>query len=114
MSDEIQPSRLARETAEKVLQKIYGDDFAGCTVNFQDIAVIVQRGLEAEPQQARDLIGALNEVLQAIETLSTPPEKTEIRDRVHLDEVLSERMDAIRTIALKALGTLKTIEDQRR
>ena len=100
-------SRPALEIAENVLHKIYGPDFEGCTVTLDSIAEIVQRTLDGETQDNRVMLGALREVLDAIELLSRPPEKIEIKDGGHLASLLGERVDAIRAVTMKALEAVK-------
>ncbi len=100
-------SKAALEAAENVLQKIYGADFQGCSVTLDSIAEIIQANLDSHTQDSTTMLSALREVLEAIELLSTPPAKSEIKDGTHLARLLGERADGIRAIAAKALEAIK-------
>lgn len=100
-------SKAALETAEDVLHKIYGPDFQGCKVTLDSIAEIIQATLDGHTQDSSAMLSALREVLEAVELLSTPPSKSEIKDGTHLARLLGERADGIRAIAAKALEAIK-------
>jgi len=101
------PSQRSRETAEKILQKIYGDDFAGCTVGLDDLAQIVDNAVQEQTELNAEIIDAFKKVVEAVQLLSTPPQPGDVKDTRQLQEVLGERLDSIREITSR---TIKAIE----
>src|SRR6476620_3964508 len=95
------PSRSSSEIAEQILQRIYGDDFTGCSVDPIEIAKIVENGLQEQIRQSRDLLELYDKVVEAIELLSTPPESATMANQAELTKLLGERLDAIRSVATK-------------
>ena len=106
MSSKAGPSPSAADIAEQILQRIYGDDFAGCNIDPNEIASLVEAGLKNHQQRTTDLLDLYDKVVEAIDLLSTPPESAKVTDPVELGKVLSERLDAIRTVTTKTRETI--------
>jgi|SRR3954447_4962022 len=106
---EIAPSARARQTAEKVLQAIYGDDFAGCTVSLDDLAAIIDASIKEQTEINREIIDAFKKVVEAVQLLSTPPESGEVKDSKQLQEVLGVRLDSIREITSKTITAIDAL-----
>jgi len=106
---EIAPSAQARQTAEKVLQAIYGDDFAGCTVSLDDLAAIIDASIKEQTEINREIIDAFKKVVEAVQLLSTPPESGEVKDSKQLQEVLGVRLDSIREITSKTITAIDAL-----
>jgi hypothetical protein len=47
-----------------------------------------------------------DKVVEAIELLSTPPEAGKVTDPAELEKIISERLDAIRTVTTKTRETV--------
>ena len=103
------PSQRARQTAEKILQAIYGDDFAGCTVSLDDLARIIDGSVNEQADLNNEILDAFKKVLEAVQVLSTPPLPGEVKDPKQLQEVLGERLDSIREITVKTLTALNAL-----
>jgi hypothetical protein len=106
---ETAPSARARQTAEKVLQAIYGDDFAGCTVSLDDLAAIIDASIKEQTEINREIIDAFKKVVEAVQLLSTPPESGEVKDSKQLQEVLGVRLDSIREITSKTITAIDAL-----
>jgi hypothetical protein len=108
MSSEPSPSPgpAPADIAEQILQRIYGDDFAGCNVDPNDVAAIIDVGLKAHQQRSVELLDLYDKVVEAIELLSTPPDPAKVTDPAELSKILSERLDAIRTVTTKTRETV--------
>jgi hypothetical protein len=106
MSGESSPGPSASDIAEQVLQRIYGDDFAGCNVDPNEIASIIEAALKTHKQRTTDLLDLYDKVVEAIELLSTPPEPGRVTEKRELATILSERLDAIRTVTTKTRETV--------
>jgi hypothetical protein len=96
----------ASDIAEQILQKIYGDDFAGCNIAPDEIASVIETALEQQRKSAVDLLDLYEKVIEAIVLLSTPPEAGKIADPAELGKTLSERLDAIHAVATKTRDTV--------
>jgi len=101
------PSTPARQTAEKILQLIYGDDFAGCAVSLDELAAIVDGSIKEQRAVNGEIIDAFKKVVEAVHALSTPPDPADVKDSKQLQDVLGSRLDSIREITSK---TIKAIE----
>ena len=101
------PSAPARQTAEKILQLIYGDDFAGCAVSLDELAAIVDGSIKEQRDVNGEIIDAFKKVVEAVHALSTPPDPADVKDSKQLQDVLGTRLDSIREITSK---TIKAIE----
>jgi hypothetical protein len=101
------PSTPARQTAEKILQLIYGDDFAGCAVSLDELAAIVDGSIKEQRAVNGEIIDAFKKVVEAVHALSTPPDPADVKDSKQLQDVLGTRLDSIREITSK---TIKAIE----
>src|SRR5258706_4887667 len=102
-------SPSARQTAERVLQAIYGDDFAGCTISLDALATIIDQAIEDASRVNVEIIDALKKVIEAVQALSTPPPPGEVKDSKQLQEVLGQRLDSIRDIIDKIIIKLAPI-----
>jgi hypothetical protein len=96
----------AADIAEQVLQRIYGDDFKGCNIDPNEVAAIIEAGLKAHQQKSVDLLDLYDKVVEAIELLSTPPDAAKVTDPAELGKIISERLDAIRTVTTKTRETV--------
>ncbi len=95
----------AQAIAEDVLRTIYGDDYKGCTVSPDQIAAIIQSGLQRSQGSEGELMGLYEKVIEAIDLLSKPPEISKVTDPAELRVLLSERLDAIHTVTQKTRDT---------
>jgi hypothetical protein len=107
-----QNDHLAVSAAEEILRTIYGDDFKGCTVSLDAIAAIIDHALKQQAGQSRELHELYEKVVEAMHLLSTPPEPTKVTEQAQLNTLLSERLDAIRTITSKTLETSARVKAQ--
>ncbi|HEY0455638.1 MAG TPA: hypothetical protein VGE41_04645 [Verrucomicrobiae bacterium] len=105
MSAQAQPDKFATAAAEEVLRAIYGDDFQGCVVRLEDIAAIIQRTMEARAERDKELLGLYEKVVEGLHTLSTPPGTAVELGPNELRDLLSERLDTIRTLTTKVMQT---------
>ena len=105
MSTDAQPDNLAMFLAEEVLRTIYGDDYRGCTVSPEQIAVAIQKGLQQRQSQTNDLLELYEKVVEAVDLLSTPPESGKVTDPDQLGRLLGERLDGIHAVTAKTIQT---------
>jgi hypothetical protein len=106
MSSVPNPGPSSADIAEQILQRIYGDDFTGCNIDPSEVAAIIEAGLKAHQQRSVDLLDLYDKVVEAIELLSTPPEASKVTDPAELAKIISERLDAIRTVTTKTRETV--------
>jgi hypothetical protein len=104
------PNPSSSEIAERILQRIYGDDFLGCNVDPGEIANIVEKGLAEQIRRSGDLIELYEKVVEAVELLSTPPESAKLANQAELTKLLGERLDAIRSVATKTRETAAKVK----
>jgi hypothetical protein len=112
MSDNIGPRKIAFDTAEKVLAAIYGEDLEGCVVTLQSIAEIVEQGIESQTLSYKLLSEALIGAVRQIQTVSTPPEKDEVKTIQELADLLGDRADAIHQVTTKILDAWEKAKEQ--
>ena len=105
MSNHEQPDKLASFLAEEVLRTIYGDDYQGCKVNPDQIAAIIQKGLQQYQTQVDDLLDLYEKVVEAVDLLSTPPDPSKVTDPEQLRKLLGERLDGIHAVTTKTIQT---------
>jgi hypothetical protein len=105
MSGNSGPDKFATFLAEEILRSIYGDDYQGCTVNPDQLADIIEKGLKQRHSQADDLLELYEKVIEAVDLLSTPPDVTKVTDPEHLRALLSERLDGIHAVTAKTIQT---------
>jgi len=103
MSKDRQPDEMALATAEEVLRRIYGDDLTGCKVSLQEIGRIIHEG--AEPRGITELLELYEKLVEAIHLLSTAPTKEAVTEAAQLQELLTQRLDAIHQLTTKTLQT---------
>jgi len=106
------PSKPSSEIAEQILQRIFGDDFIGCTVDPSEIAKIVENGLKEQLRRSGDLLELYEKVVEAVQLLSTPPESAKQANQAELTKLLGERLDTIRSVALKTRETVAKFKGQ--
>ena len=102
--------KFANEVAEGILAAIFGPDLIGCPVTPEAIAPLIQEALDAHSKKEETVNALFVQVLEKIQLIATPPERTQITDTAHLAAVLGERADAILQITsqtLKAWEKLK-------
>src|SRR5258706_2714073 len=114
MSANGSPDKRALQAAEDVLRTIYGDDFKGCTVSLEQIAGIIGDSVRQTDPQTHELLELYEKLVEAIHLLSTPPEADKVADPGKLSALLSERLDAIYTLATKTMETTSLVKPQRR
>lgn len=105
MSSNGQPEKLASFLAEEVLRTIYGDDYRGCTVSPEQIAVVIQKALQQRQAQTDDLLELYEKVVEAVDLLSTPPDVSKVTDPDQLRALLGERLDGIHAVTTKTIQT---------
>src|SRR5262249_43585086 len=105
MDSHSQPDKLPSALAEEVLRAIYGDDFTGCCVNPNKIAMLIQDHLKQQQSQTRELLELYEKVVEAIDLLSTPPDGANITDPSELRALLSERLDNIHSVTTRTIQT---------
>ncbi len=110
---EAQPDRVSRLVAEQILATIFGDDLSGCPVSLDQVAIVVHEALQQRAEQDAKLIDLFKTVTSSILQVATPPESAKSAGPDELRSLLGERMDAIRSIALKTLDTITRIEQER-
>src|SRR5437868_15210928 len=88
----------AHAATEEILQKLFGDDYKGCTVNPDEIAAIILNGWQQQRGREFELLDLYEKVIEAVDLLSKPPEISKITDPAELRVLLSERLDAIHTV----------------
>jgi hypothetical protein len=105
MSTNAQPEKLASFLAEEILRNIYGDDYVGCTVSPDQIAAVIHKGLRQRQSQSDDLLELYEKVIEAVDLLSTPPDRTKVTDPEQLRTLLGERLDGIHAVTTKTIQT---------
>jgi hypothetical protein len=110
MSENPPSDKVALLMAEEVLRTIYGDDLKGCAVSLESIAGIMMEGLKQRESQTQGLLDLYDKVVEAMLVLSTPPDTTKVTDPKQLRSLLSERLDAIYTVAKKTRDTTAFIK----
>ena len=110
---EAQPDRVSRLVAEQILATIFGDDLSGCPVSLDEVAVIIHDALRQRAEQDAQLIELFKTVTSSILQIATPPESAKSAGPNELRSLLGERMDAVRSIALKTIDTITRIENER-
>jgi hypothetical protein len=107
VSSKTESSRLAQAAAEEILRTIYGDDFAGCTVSLDQIALVIQAALTRQGSRDQELLELHEKATEAMQLLSTPPDAAKQLGPGELQSLLSDRLDAVRALAAKVLDTSK-------
>ena len=87
------------------MRTIYGDDYKGCTVSPDQIAAVIQKGLQQRQARTNDLIDLYEKVVEAIDLLSTPPDPKQVTDPDQLRKLLGERLDGIHAVTTKTIQT---------
>jgi hypothetical protein len=111
MSTDSGPKRDPQEIAEEVLRTIYGDDFKGCTVTLDQIAAIVA-GAEQQQTETIELVDLYEKVIEALHLLSTPPDPQTVDDAKRLNDLLSQRLDAIHAVTTRTRQTTTLVKRQ--
>jgi len=112
MSKNARPEQLASVLTEEVLRTIYGDDFRGCRVSPDQVAQVIQEGLNTARGQTRELIELYEKVVEAVHLLSTPPEGKQVTDPSELRTLLSERLDGIHAVTTRTMQTTARARNQ--
>jgi len=103
MDSEEKPGKLANEVAFGILCAIYGPDLIGCRVSSDALTPLIQQALDAHAKKEETLNGLFVQVLEKIQLIATPPDRSQIKDAAHLASILGERADAILEITSKTL-----------
>jgi hypothetical protein len=110
---EQRPDRMSRLVAEELLATIFGDDLTGCPVSLDQVAVIIQEAVEQRAAQDSKLLDLHSTVVNSIHQLATPPVSAQNAGPNELRSMLSERLDAIRAIAVKTIETMERVKIER-
>jgi predicted translin family RNA/ssDNA-binding protein len=113
MSTNAPPDRLALLTAEEILRTIYGDDLKGCAVSLDSIAEIVGYALKQTANQNAEWLELYDKVIEAVHLLSTPPDISKVTEPKELQSLLSQRLDAIRSVTTKTIETVAMVKAKR-
>ena len=105
MSSPGAPEKLASFLAEEVLKAIYGEDYHGCSVSPDQIAAVIEKGLQKSQAQCNDLLELYEKVVEAVDLLSTPPDVSKVTDPDQLRTLLGERLDGIHAVTTKTIQT---------
>src|SRR5262249_53300542 len=109
-----QPGKLAHDVAEGILSAIFGPDLLGCHITPDAIASLIQQALDAHAKKEETVNALFVQVLEKIQLIATPPERSQITDAAQLATILGERADAILEITsetLKAWEKLKASDE---
>lgn len=115
MSADARLEKSAAAAAEEILQRIYGDDYVGCTVSLDEIASIVRAKMQERAQEEHAILELYDKAIEGIQLLATPPEPGSSLSPEELQGLLSERLDTIHTLTTKiiaALASVKTPESE--
>ena len=112
MSFKSESGRLAQAAAEEVLRTIYGDDFAGCAVSLDQIALIIQAALTRQGSKSQELLELHEKAVEAMQLLSTPPDAAKQLAAAELQSLLSDRLDAVRALAAKVAETTRRAKEE--
>lgn len=113
MSANAERDKLSLSTAEEVLRTIYGDDLKGCRVTLDSIAGIIANAVHQAANE-KELVELYEKVIEAVYLLSTPPDSSQVTDSKQLELLLSERLDAIRTVTTKTTEAVSRLKQPRR
>ena len=112
MSENPPPGKFAADTAEKVLAAIYGEDLLDCRASLDEIAGVIQEGMNSQGADERALVEALIEAIRNIDLIATPPPPTAVNNIEEVASILSQRTDAIRQISAKVLAMWEKLKPQ--
>jgi hypothetical protein len=87
-----------------VLRRIY-ERSSDLDVSANEIAAIIDQGLNDERQQQRERLKIYQEAIQAVDMLSKPPLWPEKPQRERLRSMLSDRLEAINDLARRLTDT---------
>ena len=99
--------------AEEVLRTIYGDDLKGCAVTLDSIAAIIDKAVKQTAARNGEWLELYEKVVEAVDILTTPPDKTKVTDPAELQRVLTQRLDAIHAVTTKTIQTLATVRGKK-
>lgn len=91
----------ANAVAEEILQVIYGEDLEGCAVRLESVASVIRTTMSAQIKSQLALIELYERGIEAMRLLATPPPDGPTLGPDELRGLLGERLDAIRTVAVK-------------
>ena len=98
-------SPIANAIAVQVLRRIYGDNPSGWNVSPNDLAAIIDHGLDHERQQHREQLEIYQQAIEAVDLLSKPPLWPERPQEEQLRSMLSDRLQAIHELARRVTET---------
>jgi len=101
-------------TSEEVLRTIFGDDLRGCNVRLETIAAIIKQGLQQRSEEDADLIDMYEKLVEALDLLSTPPDRSKIAGPDELRTLLGERLDSIHALTQKTKKTTESLKALRK
>ncbi|RYD83746.1 MAG: hypothetical protein EOP84_07425 [Verrucomicrobiaceae bacterium] len=110
MSADARFEKSANAAAEEILQRIYGDDYAGCTVSLDEIASIILARMQERLQEEKSILELYDKAVEGIQLLATPPEAGSSLTPEELQGLLSERLDTIHTLTGKIIATLASVK----
>ncbi len=110
MSADARLERSATAAAEEILQRIYGDDYAGCTVRLDEIASIILVRMKERIQEDQSILELYDKAIEGIRLLATPPEPGSSLTPEELQALLSNRLDTIHSLTTKIVETLASLK----
>ena len=96
---EAQYSSNAIAVAVKVLRRIYGESPSEWTVSLNEVAAIIDTGLNEDRRRQQELVEAYQQTIEAVDILSKPPLWPEQPRQQQLRSMLSDRLEAIQELA---------------
>ncbi|CAN5556045.1 hypothetical protein BH20VER1_BH20VER1_26420 [soil metagenome] len=105
MTADTQLDRGATAAVEEVLRVIYGDDLQGCSVSLESVARVIRSAFEEHATVDAEVAELHAKAFEAVQLLATPPANGSTLSPEDLRSLLSERLDRIRDLATKVLGT---------
>jgi hypothetical protein len=102
----------ANAVTEEILRLVYGEDFEGCAVSFENVASIILEAMQWKTSLDKELLELHEKVVEAVDLLSTPPGQVSPDEPAILLSLLGQRLDAIHTITQKLNQTTAVIKAQ--
>lgn len=93
--------------AAQVLRRVYGENPSEWKVSLNEIAAIIDQGLNDERREHRELVEIYQQAIEAVDLLAAPPLWPEGPQREQLRSLLSDRLEAIHRLAQQVTGTIR-------
>jgi hypothetical protein len=114
MSADAGSDKLAMAAAEEILRTIFGDDLHGCNVSLETIAAIIKEAWRERFEESNDLIDMYEQLVEALDLLSTPPDSSKVPGPDELRTLLGERLDSIHALTQKTKKTTESLKALRK